>query len=393
VSIQEGCEKVAIDEKTSLRMQLVRFPLIVGVVYGHNYETNIHMAQGTVGVTHNIGWVHFIMFYVFGVARVCIPLFFMISGYLFFTGVWSWKKYAYKLNKRVSTLLIPMLFWNLAAIGVYAAAESIPQTKKYFAFTDWPPVHAFRLFDYINALLGVGTKYPIAYQFWFIRDLMALALLAPVVNYLLRGRFALPFLVSLLCFWFFCYWPAPWPIAESCFFFSLGAYLSQPGKDPCYLDRFGPWMVAMFMVSILPYAVLENNPPIWDNVMNLLGAPSVWWLTRFVARNEALKSSLLKLGGCSFFVYAAHEPLLKIVRKVSYRLLMPTSGAAVTALFFLIPIILIIFLVATYYGLLKTAPSFVGFITGRSGSEHHRTPAVGNVSGTIVTDANLQPVP
>jgi hypothetical protein len=54
-----------------------------------------------------------------------------------------------------------------------------------------------------------------------------------------------------------------------------------------------------------------------------------------------------------------------ILRKLSYNLLSPASGTAILALYFSIPICLIAFLVAVHRYLLKTAPSFTGFITGR----------------------------
>jgi hypothetical protein len=70
------------------------------------------------------------------------------------------------------------------------------------------------------------------------------------------------------------------------------------------------------------------------------------------------------LSGASFFVFAAHEPLLRIIRKASYKLLSPRSGAAILALYFLIPICLIMFLVVLHHYLQKAMPSFLGFITG-----------------------------
>jgi hypothetical protein len=70
------------------------------------------------------------------------------------------------------------------------------------------------------------------------------------------------------------------------------------------------------------------------------------------------------LSGASFFVFATHQPLVTILVRISYKLFLPTSGVTILALYFLIPICLIAFLVALHRCLLKTAPSFLGFITG-----------------------------
>jgi hypothetical protein len=72
----------------------------------------------------------------------------------------------------------------------------------------------------------------------------------------------------------------------------------------------------------------------------------------------------MRLSGASFFVFAAHEPLLIVVRKITYKLFAPASGVAIISLYFLIPICLIAFLVAAHRYLLQTVPSFVSFITG-----------------------------
>jgi len=72
------------------------------------------------------------------------------------------------------------------------------------------------------------------------------------------------------------------------------------------------------------------------------------------------------LSGASFFVFAAHEPLLNTIRKIAFKMLVPASGAAILALYFLIPICLITILVLTYRGLVKATPHFAGIITGNS---------------------------
>jgi surface polysaccharide O-acyltransferase-like enzyme len=355
------------DDKTSSRIEILRFPLIVGVIFIHNYDTMVPLASGSIGVTHNSIWVEFVRFFISrGVAAVAVPLFFAISGYLYFLGGWSWGKHVGKLKRRLHTLFIPFLFWNLLTLAVFAIAESIPQTKIYYAGSVWPPVRSFSLLDYVNALFGITVKFPIAFQFWFIRDLMALILLSPVVHFLISRKSALPFIIALFCLWFSRVWPVLWPSVEASFFFCLGAYLSRPGKIVTFLDKFGPWISTVFLGFLVLYSAFPNRLPYLRDVVIAFGVPSLWWLTEPAVRTARLKSLLIRLSGASFFVFAAHEPLLMIVRKILYKLLLPTSGAAILALYFSIPICLIVLLVLTHRCLLKIAPSFVGFITGNS---------------------------
>ena len=363
-----------IDTKTSSRIEILRFPFIIGVVFIHNYGTTISLAQGSLGVTHTNVWVDFITFFISrGVAQVAVPLFFAISGYLFFLGGWSWGKHVNKLKRRLHTLLIPFLFWNLLTLAIFAVVQSIPQTKTYFAGTVWAPVRSFSFFDYMNALFGITVKYPIAFQFWFIRDLMVCVLLAPVIHFLLFRKTALPFILSLFCLWFFAVWPVLWPSVDAAFFFCLGAYLAWPGKSVEYLDRFGPQMSAIFLSLLVFNAAFPDRLQYLQRAAIVFGVTSLWWLTALAIKMPALNALLKHLSGASFFVFAAHEPLLIVARKLSYKLLMPSTGATILALYFLIPLCLIAVLVLIHHCLLKIAPSFVGFISGTSGlSERQR---------------------
>ena len=53
-----------------------------------------------------------------GICRVAVPIFFLVSGYLFFVKLEEWNTNIWidKLKKRVKTLLIPYVLWNLITI-------------------------------------------------------------------------------------------------------------------------------------------------------------------------------------------------------------------------------------------------------------------------------------
>lgn len=361
----------------SSRIEILRFPLIIGIVFIHNYTSTIRMAQGSIGVEHSSAWDDFVRFFISqGVARVAVPLFFLVSGYLFFLGQWSWSKYAGKLKRRVNTLLIPFLFWNLATWAIYTAGRRIPQTRMYFEGGVWPPAGQVSFLGYIGALFGISARYPIDYQFWFIRDLIALVVLAPVIYFLLRGKWLLPFLLILFGLWFAAAWPDLWPSMvhsiflpeqiEAALYFSLGAYLSQPGKDVTCLDKFGPWISAAFFVFLVLHSTYQDRLPYLHKFVILFGVPSLWWLTGLALGSAKLKASLIGLVGDGFFVFAAHEPLQTVVRKVSYRLFSPTAGASVLALYLLTPVCMIALLVVVRRCLLKIMPRFTGVITGNT---------------------------
>jgi len=351
-------------DTVSSRIVVLRFPLIVGVVFIHNFMTTVKMAQGPAATVHTDAWVDFVRYFISqGLARVCVPIFFLISGYLFFLGDWSWEKYGSKLRRRVSTLLVPLLFWNLASIAIFAIAQAVPATAVYFAGTAWPPVRSFTALDYGNALLGI-TKMPIDYPMWFIRDLIVLVLLAPVIQVFLARRVAPLFLVVLAALWFTGKWPVFYPSVEATLFFCLGGYLSRFTSSLKKLDKFAPRTSVLFLAGLCASAAIQNSNLYLHQATIALGIPSIWWLAGLAARGGRTRIALTWLSTASFLVFAAHEPLLTIFRKVAYKVLHPASGVVVLALYLLIPIVLIALLVAANLVLRKIAPRVMDFVTG-----------------------------
>ena len=353
------------EDRTSSRIEILRFPLIVGVVFIHNYATAVNQLEGPTGIMNDPAWVQFIRLFVSeGLATIAVPLFFVISGYLFFVGGWGWGKYTDKLHRRMHTLLIPYLFWNLLALAVFAAAQRIPSLRFAAFSTRFPPIHSFTPFDYVNAVFGLTSNYPISAQFWFIRDLMALLVLAQVIHFLLWRRLALPFIAVLFGLWFFKIWPLLWPSVDATFFFSLGAFLALPGKNLEYLDKFGTWICAAFLGLLILHSAFPEDTLYLGRLVIMVGVPCAWFLARLVAGSVKLKARMVALGGASFFVFAAHQPLLTILIRIVYKLLHPSGGLALLGLFFAVPVCLIVVLLLIHMLLMRGLPRFTGFITG-----------------------------
>jgi surface polysaccharide O-acyltransferase-like enzyme len=359
---------MSFDEKISARIELLRFPLIVGVVFIHVYWSTIGASKACIG---NSTWVEFIgSFISCGLATVAVPLFFLISGYLFFQGEWSWRRYIGKLERRVHTLLIPFLFWNLATVLVFRVLWSIPQTRVYISRVVWPSIHSFSSFvSYIGFLFGITSAYPISLQMWFLRNLIALAILSPLIHFLLVRKSALPFLVALYVLWYIVgRSDFTANTYASFFFFSLGAYLSIWNIYMC-LDRVGLWISAIFVGLLVLQSALQEQHMYLHNAVIAFGVPSIWWLTKLLTRTYAVKSVLIKLSGASFFVFAAHQLLIMTFNKVLWKLVAPANGMAILGLYILIGICAVTLPVIVYWCKLNTMPSFLGFITG----SHDRT--------------------
>ena len=126
------------------------------------------------------------------IGRCAVPLFFAISGYLFFRDIdlgSSWRE-AYKalwpkMVKRVRTLLVPYLLAAWFAPLLFLALEHVPGISyNYTFFTD---TFNGSLPDLLRMVYwDSGSGVPFAFQLWFLRDLIIIVALSPLLLLMAR---------------------------------------------------------------------------------------------------------------------------------------------------------------------------------------------------------------
>ncbi len=354
-----------IDKESSLRLSLLRFPPIIGVIYIHAYGTVIYYSNGSLGTSQLNDLTNFIRILISeGVARTAVPLFFLMSGYLFFaTFHWSERTYMKKVMGRLRSLLIPFLFWNILVLAFMAIVQAIPSIQPYFTGTG-KKIAEFSAYDYLSALFGL-QGYPIAYHFWFIRDLMLLVLLAPVIAVIVRFV-PIPFFLAVYICWVTETWPIYAPAAVGVLFFAAGALCGIKGQSLFAFDRFGTAILLAYLVLLIADVIWYEA---WFNVYLhrtglIVGVLATLYATRFIMRSDGLCKALIALGGASFFVYAAHEPLLGIVRMMAFKYV-PLNGAyTMLGLYLGIPILVMALLVLIHRLLTILCPRTLSMVTG-----------------------------
>jgi surface polysaccharide O-acyltransferase-like enzyme len=297
-----------LDKSSSERLNLLRFPLIVGVIFLHAKDAEVSLAGGVIGIAQSGWFSEFIRELISQeFARVAVPLFYLISGYLFFLGFeWSLDNYKRKVFSRVNTLLIPYVFWNVLTLLIMLTVQTLPATQEFLSGTN-RPILSYGLYDYLKDIFGIGQP-PIADHFWFVRDLMIMVLFVPLIQVFLRFIPRI-FIILIGILWFFDWWAIDIPAAPAVMFFCLGAFLAVAKQNIFKYDRFGKIFFLSYAIVLAAdfYTKGVRLNGYIHQVGILLGILSALYATKLIAQNKPLRSFLLWAASGSFFVYAAHQ--------------------------------------------------------------------------------------
>ncbi len=354
---------VLVNQKKSELIEWLRFFCVVCVVYLH---AGIPFNELDLISYHNGIYDTIRILISHGLCRVAVPIFFIISGYLFFRDLsdWNTPTLTQKLKRRIRSLLIPYFIWNIISIlFTYLSIRlySIPREA--------------RLLD-IRALWDTGTGLPQNYPLWFIRNLIVLDILAPIVHFYIKQTRLIGISILFILF-FFNWWPRiPGLEAVGFFFYAFGAYLSITGKDLAEICNKYRIFAISIVVPLLAIMVLSygDNPSLWEHthrVFSLFGAIAVIGCAAHLEEKGRIRYSD-SLSNSAFFIYAAHGTIaLPFIQSLLRRLLPSTQDFAMILKYLTAPLLTILLLLLFYKLLLLFFPKTTSFLTGgRAGDKH-----------------------
>ena len=199
----------------------LRLPMIVLVAFAHSY--------GAVGEGYSLlasEWNTYESLKLLvsqTLVKVAMPVFFIMSGYLFYANVdvWNFKVYKTKICRRIKTLLIPYSIWNLLM------AVKLKSFSWSMLWAYWKP--AGLQIDWFGReqLMTAPANMPL----WFLRDLMVVSLLTPIIYILIRkmGLWLMAVLTVLYLSGVCAFIPGL--SAYAVYFFTFGAFLSIRKMD------------------------------------------------------------------------------------------------------------------------------------------------------------------
>lgn len=299
----------------------LRFPLAALVVLIHSNISGHFTVQGEQmemarRVIHGFS---------VGLPSFAVPLFFAISGYLFFYGIQDFtaETYRKKLQRRIKTLLIPYVLWNCIAFLLFSGRAIVKGEALSWPLSPDIWWGCRQLATSHECVLGYTIEEataPLLVPLWFMRDLMLLVLLSPIIHFLLKRMGWILVLLAGILFHIHLYPNWGGISIMGLPFFCSGAVWAIQGKDPlAYTKKWIPASSMIAILSLLAYVTLWNRAH-WA-ITDMFNAIFVWsgmLVAIHWANHASRKHPIPKmLSESSFFIYAVHSLFLFVIKPVT----------------------------------------------------------------------------
>jgi fucose 4-O-acetylase-like acetyltransferase len=307
---------VPIDPVLSRKIRVLLWFAIVLVVWVHAFNSYPRYLVPNTLVEGGFNVFNYFQYLISnGLTRFVMPLFFVISGYLFFYRIDPPSLYARKITRRLHTIVVPYLIWNCAGIALVVAARNISWLREfmpqYLRDMTWPQFASGFIFG------------PASFQLWYLRDLFVLALMSPLIYVICRRRIgAVIWLALLVALWSQENAPRPLLTAEGALFFSLGSILAlhklplqrQP-SFAAWLGAAGIWLALSALRAWMAFDTVPDAQAwilLLYKVCNLMALWVIWRGYDFIVRDVPETSRWWPWFGVSFYIFVAHQPFYNI---------------------------------------------------------------------------------
>ena len=350
----------------------LRFPLIVAIVFIHTFIIGQPTIDGKINVNYGQFPLYDFLDYVIRIcfAEIAVPLFFAISGYLFFYKCdFNYSVYKTKIQKRLRTLLVPYLLWNLIyLLYVLATQMMLPSAtsqgrKMVIDYTLLDFIDSFWHYDGVDRGWG-----PIYGPLWFIRDLIEINLFTPIIYWLVNVKRVVPVLGMLTLYLSGLWLMTPGICVTGFSFYTLGAWASVNKID---LSRFiiekGIFVVviscALFVIDVLLWN--QGMPhPLGHRAFIVSGVLLCVVLAIWIVSKYEVGRKIRYLAKCSFFVFVFHMFIIPIFNKCWVLLLAPVNTYTVSLALFLIPFVTCMSCIALFTVLKQLMPNTLSVLVG-----------------------------
>ena len=340
--------------RLSTSIECMRFPLMLSIIFIHAY-----IALPLHGYT-----LYYRAIYPFALwfGETGVPGFFFISGLWFF---YSSKSYTVKIRDRIHTLVIPYFIWNTILLSAFVILFFLGYHRVILLGKG---IADYGFVDYLRAFwdrgdFDGGNFKPLYPPMWYLRNLMMLCLLSPIIKIIIQKTgLLLPLITGII--WCFTYHEGL--ICESISAFSLGAFFPIKKINLVdVLDRYKITVTIIFVAlaisdylthSIIPFphCLQVHRLAVFANILYIPIVGS------FLLKHHLYSKSLSQM---TFFIYCIHLPFVTMIRKplLQYHDL---SNMTHIILYFVSVLLITLICISIYRLLEKWASPLMNMVTG-----------------------------
>lgn len=357
---------------TSSIIKFLRFPLIVMVVMIHSHFKVVSMG----GVDYVFDLKEFPIYCNVSfllsklMASIAVPIFYVFSGYLFFKNTAN--DYIEKLRKRVRTLLIPYIFWNIVVVVFYFLAQIFMPSM---VSGNNKLIVDYNAIDWFKVFWNYKDEMPICYQLWFIRDLMVVVLMSPIIYFAIKKSVFTILVIGIIWLHGITTGICGVDIA-AIFFFALGSIFSIHKYDFinfCKKIKIAGYIMSLLLIIIevfiynkrgsLDLLFVDTQSIMLYKLCTLSLMISCMNITIVIIQKRLLKINNF-LYESNFFIYVCHALPLTLLLKLMIRFVNPTSDVQAIFIYFAVIVITIILCLMLFSLMRKILPRFTAFILG-----------------------------
>lgn len=338
------------EQHISKTINLLRFPLMLLVVC-------MHFSGGGDNTTllycnlMQFGLIYF---------STAVPIYFAISGYLFWKGN-DLFQYKNKIQKRVYSLIIPYLLWNLLFIVAYCLLNMNFSFQTLYGFVN---INANTFNDFMVSVF-TGKGMPANYPLRYLRDLIVCSLLSPL---LYLGVKRLPWVTLILLF-------IGWCLTEGAngrtyltglCWFALGMAVKVHNVNITVLKSYclPLCVISLILALLMPgvYLKLITSYSFY-HVLLTIHIAAVLSLSFWVTASTEIQVPKL-LSESTFWIYVSHAFVQLAILKMEGYIGLPMTDAILIMLFVVNVSIVTAFCVMTYFIFKKYIPQLTSLLTG-----------------------------
>ncbi len=314
----------------SRAISVARIVLIAGLVFLHFGafpSATVSPFDGMNPAIHPVATFvnSFVLFFFFS----AVPLLSMVSGWLYFTfdDAQAAGALRERITRRLGSLYLPLVFWNALYLFLAVLLLAFWPGSPVLGEFNIDPLES-RPARFFNAVFAI-THHPIAFQFWFVRDLLVTVLISPLLWFALRHA---PYIgaAALGLSWLAGNDLGIFFRADVALFFYLGGLVRMRRLPLEIGPRAGTILLMIYIVLVALRAmapafmdITPNRPELLDvatRAMRLIGVLACWSVVCRLAATASGRN-IARYGGLSFFLFATHFPMIAAAKHLLWPLL------------------------------------------------------------------------